>query len=170
MRYGSVEAMRAIFPGSFDPFHIGHFDVMVRASAIFDSVVVALLQNSQKTGRVDKNVRSLIISDAIQHARTTHGRNNIELYVAPEGSSLFEAAWKNEAWTIVRGIRPDDAVYECNIAYANNSISSGQLGTVLLPSSPALSWCSSTIAWEMIKYGKQSEVIPWRDYGFFQNR
>ena len=59
---------KAIFPGSFDPFTIGHMDVLHSALQLFDSIIIAVGCNSMKKGLFDTNTRVSIIEDAIAAA------------------------------------------------------------------------------------------------------
>ena len=137
---------KAIISGSFDPITTGHVDLVRRASAIFDEVVVVVLSNAEKNcGVFTPDERLELCSAAVS---------------AIDGASAMlwegltsEAAHKVGADFIVRGARSaTDFDYEYELSNIMKRFD-GRFETVILPASPALSMISSTYARELIKYG-----------------
>ena len=139
--------MRAcIIPGSFDPFTLGHLDIVKRAAKIFDKVYVAIMINSAKTGTFDFSKRKKIAELSCE------GLENVEIITAD--GLLCELCRALGVQAIVKGVRnSQDFVYEQNMAGMNKFLNS-ELETVFLPANPELSFVSSTFARDLLKYGK----------------
>ena len=137
--------MRAcIIPGSFDPFTLGHLDVVKRASGLFDKVYVAIMVNSSKQGRFDFSQRKRIAE------LSCAGLQNVEIITAD--GLLCDLCRALGVYAIVKGVRnAQDFTYEQNMAGMNKFLNS-DVETLFLPSSPELSFLSSTFARELIKY------------------
>ena len=145
----------AIFPGSFDPFTKGHYDIVVRSIHLFDKVVIAIGYNAQKNMRyfevewmVDK-INSLFKDE-----------DRVETIVYDELTA--ELAKKMKAEFLVRGLRnTTDFEYENSISQVNRSINKN-LETVFLITSPELAQISSTIIREVHRYGGDvSSFLPY---------
>ena len=136
---------RAIFPGSFDPFTIGHYDIVMRGLELFDEIVIGIGHNSQKQSTFPLEQR---IKD-IQQAFTNEPRVQVEIY---HGLTIDFAA-KQQAQAILRGVRSvQDFEYERNIAEANKQLCG--IETVLLYTSPEYAHISSSLVRELHAYGK----------------
>ena len=59
----------AVYPGTFDPFTLGHLDVVIRASRIFDKVIIAVAENDSKNPLFSVNERSSIIKQVIKETK-----------------------------------------------------------------------------------------------------
>lgn len=143
----------AICPGSYDPVTVGHIDIIRRAAALFDEVVVLVAVNSAKKTMftTQQRVEMLRLATAdIPGVRVD----------CSEGL-LADYAQKCGACALVKGVRnAQDLDYELPMAYANRYLQT-ELDTVLLPASPAVSWISSTIVREMLRYNQNiSEMVP----------
>ena len=90
---------KAIFPGSFDPFTIGHMDVLHSALQLFDSIIIAVGCNSMKKGLFDTNTRVSIIEDAIAAA----GLSNVS--VCTYSNLTIDFCREIGVNCIVRGLR-----------------------------------------------------------------
>ena len=135
-----------IIPGSFDPFTLGHLDVVRRASKLFDKVYVAIMVNSAKQGTFDFAQRKKIAE------LSCAGIENVEIITA-DGllADLYRALG---ACAIVKGVRnSQDFSYEFNMAGMNRHINP-DAETVFLPCSPEFSFVSSTLVRELIKHQK----------------
>ena len=143
---------RAIFPGSFDPFTIGHYDIVVRGLDIFDEIVIGIGKNSQKTTTFSLEERLAAIQQAFAH----EPRVKVEVY---EGLTIDFAA-QYDSKHILRGVRSvKDFEYERDIAEANKQLSG--IETVVLYTRPELAHISSSLVRELYAYGKDiSEMIP----------
>ena len=142
---------KCIVPGSFDPFTIGHFDIVVRASQLFDKVYVAVMVNSEKKGMLDFAQRKRI-------AELSCGNiPNVEIITA--GGTLVDLCRALGACAVVKGVRNTiDFDYEKGLASMNRHLDF-QLETVLLPSTPDYDYISSSFAREIIKYGKSLDGV-----------
>lgn len=136
---------RAIFPGSFDPFTIGHYDIVMRGLELFDEIIIGIGHNSSKRSSFPLELR---IKD-IQQAFTGEPRVKVEAY---EGLTIdFAAAHK--AQCILRGVRSvQDFEYERNIAEANKQLCG--IETVLLYTRPEYAHISSSLVRELYSYNK----------------
>ncbi len=137
--------MRAcIIPGSFDPFTIGHLDIVARASKLFDKVYVAIMVNPEKQGTFDFRQRKLIAE------ATCTGISNVSVITAD--GLLADLCVALGACAIVKGIRNStDLDYETSMAEANHFLAPA-VETVFIPASAECSFISSTLVRELIKY------------------
>lgn len=145
----------AIYPGSFDPITLGHLDVVVRASKMFDKVYIVIMQNSKKRNLFSEEERCAMIQASIEEA----GLTNVEVEVG-HGLTVNYAKEKN-ASVIIRGLRATmDFEYEIQIASVNMSLAP-QIETIFLPTKPELSFISSTAVKE-IAMAKESltHLVP----------
>lgn len=148
----SSSAKTAFFPGSFNPFTIGHKSIVERALTIFDTVVIGIGHNIAKepTEEVDQRVKQ--IADIF--------RNNDSVNVISYSGLSVEAAKSVEADCMIRGVRSaSDYEYELNLADANRDISG--IETLLLPALPQYSFISSSMVRELQAFGSDvSKYLP----------
>ncbi|HEV2739084.1 MAG TPA: pantetheine-phosphate adenylyltransferase [Candidatus Elarobacter sp.] len=143
----------AIYPGSFDPMTRGHLDVIERAAAIFDKVVVAVVVNPQKREPLFTLAeREKMISASVAHlpnVEVTHFRGLLADFVRGTGATV-----------IVKGLRVvSDFESEMSTALMNRSLSA--VDTVFLPSDPRWSFVSSTLVKEVYSLGADvAEYVP----------
>ncbi len=105
----------AIYPGSFDPLTMGHVDIIARGSALFDKIVVAVLENAEKDPVFSVAERLEMIEE------TFADRSNVEADAF--SGLLVEYAKKKGAIAIVRGIRAiSDFEYEFQMALMNRRL------------------------------------------------
>ncbi len=143
----------AICPGSFDPVTVGHMDIITRAAALFDQVVVLVSVNSAKRGFFTPQQRVALLQAACA------GLVNVQVVSTPE--LVADVARRMGATVLVKGLRTGaDFEYEAPIAQVNSRLCPG-LESVYLAAAPAVSWVSSTVAREMLRYGQSTEgIIP----------
>ena len=142
---------KCVVPGSFDPFTIGHFDIVVRASKLFDKVYVAIMVNSDKKGMLDFSQRKKIAELSCANLP------NVEVITA--GGTLVDLCRALGACAIVKGVRNTiDFDYEKGLASMNRHLAF-ELETVFLPATPDYDYISSSFAREVIKYGKSLDGI-----------
>ena len=141
-----------VCPGSFDPITLGHLDVIERAAALFDKVVVCVMVNGVKnTGMFTGEERLELVKLATEHL------GNVEA-VRCEGL-LADFAEAQGACALVKGVRNSgDFDWEYQMACINRSLCS-ELETVLLPAAAEHVYFSSTMAREMIKY--KQDLTPY---------
>ena len=135
----------AIFPGSFDPFTIGHYDIVKRALTLFDKIVIGIGQNQAKQSTFNLTERL----ERIEKAFADESRVVVTTY---DGLTV-DFARKHGATHIVRGVRSTiDFEYERNIAEANRQLSG--IETVLLYTSPEYGHISSTLVRDLHAHGR----------------
>lgn len=142
----------AIFPGSFDPFTIGHHSIVERALPLFDKIVVAVGMNSKKHSFLPEIDRL----DAIRHLYADEPRVEVIAY----SGLTVEAAEQCGARYILRGVRTvKDFEYEKTLADINRKIAG--LETVLLYTLPEYGSISSSIVRELISLGRDvTDLLP----------
>ncbi len=142
----------AIISGSFDPITVGHMDIIVRASRLFDKVVIAISPNSEKKGFLPFDVQLEAVRTSVKDL------SNVSA-VQIEGL-LAEFCKNYENPVIVRGARTgSDFDYERSLFVINKGLS--DIETVILPAESGMDHISSTYVRELIKYQKPiDEVVP----------
>jgi len=142
---------RAVFPGSFDPFTIGHLDVLKSSLRLFDSVVIAVGYNLQKGGYFSVEERIEIIRQSVAHLKHVE----IESY----SGMTIDFCNKTGAEFIIRGVRSTtDFDFERVIAQANTKMSPN-IQTVFIPSSPEYSFISSTVVRDVLVNGGDAGIF-----------
>lgn len=142
----------ALFPGTFDPFTIGHLSLIERGLELVDEIIIAIGTNQHKATFYTIEQRLNTIAALF--------RNNPAITVeAYEGLTVDFARTKGARF-ILRGIRSvDDFEYEKNIADVNRQISG--IETFVLFTEPKHTHISSSIVRELLSYGKDaSEFLP----------
>ncbi len=134
---------RAACPGSFDPVTHGHLDVIRRAAALFDEVVVAVGVNASKNRLFTDGERIDLLE------RATADLPGVRV----EGFSDLLTTWCAERGVdaIVKGLRGGDLDYEMQMAQMNASLTGVE--TVFLPTSPQWSFVSSSLVKEVATFG-----------------
>ena len=136
---------KAIFPGSFDPFTIGHYSVVKRGLELFDHITIGVGSNFSKKSFFTLEKRL----DIIRQAFHDEPRVSVKAY----DSLTIDFAKEEKADFILRGVRSaNDFEYEKSIADINKRLSS--IETVLLFTEPQHSAVSSTIVRDLLNYGK----------------
>ncbi|MEM7699017.1 MAG: pantetheine-phosphate adenylyltransferase [Verrucomicrobiota bacterium] len=131
----------AIYPGSFDPIHNGHLDVIERATRLWDKVIVAVAVNRSKTGLFAVEERVGLIEQATAHLE------GIE--VSSFDGLLVNFFQEREADVILRGIRAvSDFEYEFQMALMNRSLED-ELDTVFMMPTQENIYLSSRIVKEV---------------------
>ena len=145
--------LRAIYPGSFDPVTLGHYDIIERSSKIFDRLIVGVLNTSAKSPLFSVEERVKMLKDV------TKRLPNVEV-MAFDGL-LIDFARAKEAQVIVRGLRAvTDFEYELQMAQTNHKLEPS-VETVFLTTSLEYSYLSSTIVKEVAFYhGDISKFVP----------
>lgn len=136
---------RAIFPGTFDPFTVGHYSVVKRALTFMDEVIISIGINESKRTWFPTEKRL----DMIRKLYADDPRVKVMAY---DGLTIDFAIEQN-AQVIIRGIRTvRDFEYEETIADVNRKLSG--IETILLFTEPELTSVSSTIVRELLQFGK----------------
>ncbi len=144
----------AVFPGSFDPMTNAHLDVARRAAALFDRLVVGVLNNPRKSPLFSVEERIAQISAAV-----TEFGSNVE--VAGFDGLTVDFARSREARFIVRGLRAvSDFEAELQMAHTNRKLQPG-VDTVFLMSALDYGYLSSSLAKEVAQFGGEiGDMVP----------
>ena len=136
---------RCVCPGSYDPVTLGHADVVRRAAALYDEVVVAVLHNPAKRGTFSPDERRDLILDGCGDL----GNVRVELFA---DRLLVDVCREGDATAIVKGLRGGtDFAYELPMALMNRHLTG--IETVFLPGDPSLEHISSSLVKEVARYG-----------------
>ena len=135
----------AVYPGTFDPVTYGHLDVILRASKLFDCVIVGVLHNSSKSPLFSVEERVNILEKA------TKDMPNV--VIRPFDGLSVNFARENHAQVIIRGLRAvTDFEYELQMAQTNRVLAP-DVDTVFLTTSLEYAYLSSTILKEVAHFG-----------------
>ena len=147
----------ALYPGSFDPVTNGHLDVLTRALAVFDQVVVAVLENPRKQALLPAETRSVVLEAAIRDA----GIDPDHASVATFDGLTVDAAESHGARWIVRGLRAiSDFEVEGQLAH-NNRVLAPDIDTVFFMTSAEFGYVSSSLVKEIAMFGGDvSTMVP----------
>ena len=153
----------ALFPGSFDPFTIGHADIVRRGLLLFDRIVVAVGYNAQKTSATAVEERVA----AIERVYADEPRVKVISY----SDLTVDLAQREDARFLLRGVRSvKDFEYERDMAAVNRDLTApatvpeatvpeGPLETVLLIADPRYAHISSSVVRELQSYGR--DITPY---------
>ncbi|MET3288423.1 UNVERIFIED_CONTAM: pantetheine-phosphate adenylyltransferase [Brevibacillus sp. OAP136] len=143
----------AVCPGSFDPITNGHLDIISRAAAIFDKVIVAVLTNSKKTPLFSVEERMELIRSV------TADYPNVE--VDTFGGLLIDYMKKRKAQVLIKGLRAvSDFEYEMQMASVNKKLDDS-VETFFMMTSNQYSYLSSSIVKEVARYhAAVSDLVP----------
>ena len=144
----------AVYPGTFDPVTYGHLDVILRASKLFDCVIVGVLHNSSKSPLFSVEERVNILKKATQDIPNVEVRSFSGLAV--------DFAKECQAHTIVRGLRAiTDFEYELQMAQTNRMLSHGKIDTVFLTTSLEYAYLSSSAIKQIASFdGDITPCVP----------
>ena len=144
----------AIFPGTFDPFTNGHHDIVMKATKLFDKVIIAFGVNSQKQ-------RMFPLEIIVDKLKVFYA-NNPKIEIVDYNEITVDFAKKMNAICIVRGLRNGtDFNYEKPIALINSKLNS-KIETLFLIANSENESISSTILRDLYKYKKDiSGYVPY---------
>jgi len=143
----------ALFPGSFDPFHNGHLEIVERASRLFDEVVVAALRNPQKGAPLfNLAERQEMIEESLAHVRTVR--------IVSVETLVVTLAREVGASVIVKGLRAvSDFENELQMAQMNQHLSG--IETLFIPTHSTHSFIASKLLREVARLGGDvSGLVP----------
>lgn len=145
---------RAIYPGSFDPVTYGHLDIIKRSAAMFDEVIVGVLNNSAKNPLFSIAERTQMLEEVV--------RDFDNVSVICFDGLLVDYMTEHDISVIVRGLRAiTDFDYELQIAQSNRKVSKETIDTVFLTTSIDYAYLSSSMVREYASYGTDvSEFVP----------
>jgi pantetheine-phosphate adenylyltransferase len=136
---------RVLYPGSFDPIHNGHLEIIETASRLFDEVVVAAMRNPQKGEPLFSfDERQAMLEESVGHL------DNVR--VTMFSSLVVDLAHEIDADFIVKGLRAvSDFESELQMAQMNHKISG--VDTLFIPSASGNSFLASRLIREIAKFG-----------------
>lgn len=141
---------KAIFPGSFDPITLGHFDIIQRSIPLFDEIIVAIGVNAEKKYMFSLEERKRFIELSFI--------NEPKVSVITYEGLTIDLCKKMKAQFILRGLRnPADFEFEKAIAHTNRRLS--KIETVFLLTASKTSYISSSIVRDVIRNGGEYEML-----------
>jgi pantetheine-phosphate adenylyltransferase len=143
---------KAVFPGSFDPITLGHYDIIKRGVSLFDEVIVAIGINADKKYMFSLEDRKRFIEEAF--------KDEPKVSVVTYEGLTIDLCRKLEAKFILRGLRnPADFEFEKAIAHTNRKLS--KIETVFLLTASNTSYISSSIVRDVIRNnGDYTVLVP----------
>jgi pantetheine-phosphate adenylyltransferase len=149
-----MEKKIALFPGSFDPITLGHFDIIKKALPLFDKIIIAIGKNDQKKYMFSLSERK----KWIQNCFACESKIEIATY----SGLTVEFCEEKKAQFILRGLRnPSDFEFEKAICYTNRKLSENKIETLFLLTSSKYSYISSSIVRDVItNKGDYSLLTP----------
>ncbi|MEL4308106.1 pantetheine-phosphate adenylyltransferase [Joostella sp. CR20] len=143
---------KAIFPGSFDPITLGHYDIISRGITLFDELVIAIGINADKKYMFSLEERKHFIEQAF--------KDQPKVSVMTYEGLTVDFCKKIDAQFILRGLRnPADFEFEKAIAHTNRKLS--EIETVFLLTSSGKSYISSSIVRDVIRNnGDYTGLVP----------
>ena len=138
----------AVYPGTFDPLTLGHFDLIVRSSALFDRVIIAVAGVSGKaTAMFSPAERMAMITEDAAHA----GLSNVE--VDALDTLLVNYCRRRQVRVVIRGLRAySDFEYEFQMALTNRKLAA-EIETLFLMPNEEHSYVTASTVREVIRYG-----------------
>ncbi|MBS3738735.1 pantetheine-phosphate adenylyltransferase [Mesohalobacter halotolerans] len=141
---------RAVFPGSFDPLTMGHYDIICRGMTLFDEIILAIGVNANKKYMFSLEERKQFLTEAF--------KNDAKIKVDTYKGLTVDYCVEQEADFILRGLRnPADFEFEKAIAHTNRKLQ--KIETVFLLTSSGKSYISSSIVRDVIRNGGDYTVL-----------
>ncbi|MFD2530747.1 MULTISPECIES: pantetheine-phosphate adenylyltransferase [Polaribacter] len=143
---------RAIFPGSFDPITLGHFDIIERGVTLFDELIIAIGVNADKKYMFSLEERKNFIEECF--------KDNPKIKVVTYKGLTVDFCEQNDVDFILRGLRnPADFEFEKAIAHTNRDLAA--IETVFLLTAASTSYISSSIVRDVIRNnGDYTKLVP----------
>ncbi|MDN6162454.1 MAG: pantetheine-phosphate adenylyltransferase [Atopostipes sp.] len=147
---------KAIYAGSFDPFTLGHLDIVNRASTMFDEVIIAISTNTSKKSLFTSDEKKEMIRKVIKK----HSKVNVQVIQFTD-QLIVDLAEREEAQVLLRGLRSSiDMEYEMNIASANKT-QNPSVESVFLMAAEEYRFISSSLIKELAQFnGDVSTMVP----------
>ena len=149
----------AVYPGSFDPITNGHLDVIARAAAVFDRVVIAVLANPKKAPLLSVDERTTVIHEALAASTATIPSDHVA--VESFDGLTVDLCRRLDARFIVRGLRAiSDFETEMLLAHNNRRLAH-DIDTVFFMTSIEHSYVASSLVKEIAAFGGDvSAMVP----------
>ena len=146
---------RAVYPGSFNPIHNGHLDIIGRAARVFDEVIVAIYENTQKTELFTTQERMELIEIGVKN------RNLSNVKVASFSGLTVNYVKSVDAFVIIRGLRVfSDFEFEFRLALANHRLAPDIEVVSFIASEETIHISSSTVREIASLEGDVSSFVP----------
>ena len=139
---------KAVYPGTFDPMTLGHFDLIKRASKLYDKLIVAVAATSKKQGALfDAEERLSMIREDVRKAKL----RNVEVKILD--TLLVDFCRREKARVVIRGVRVySDFEYEFQMALTNRRMAS-EIETLFMMPSENLAYVTASTVREIESYG-----------------
>ena len=143
----------AIYPGSFDPVHLGHIDVIMRSTQIFSGVIVAVAASKAKGPLFSVESRIAMLHESLG--------DNPAVTILPLAGLLVDFARLHDVFTVIRGLRAvSDFEFEFQMALMNRKLEP-RLETVYLTPKEDYTYISSRIVKEVALFGGDvTQFVP----------
>ncbi len=144
----------AVYPGTFDPLTLGHFDLLRRSASLFDKVIVVVAGVSIKaTGMFDLHARMAMIRESVDEA----GMKNVE--IDRLDCLLVDYCRRNRVGVVVRGLRVySDFEYEFQMALTNRKLDPG-IETLFMMPNENYSYVTASTIREIVRYGGDTHAF-----------
>ena len=139
---------KAVYPGTFDPMTLGHFDLIKRASKLYDKLIVAVAATSKKQGALfDAEERLAMIREDVHKAKL----RNVEVKILD--TLLVDFCRREKARVVIRGVRVySDFEYEFQMALTNRRMAP-EIETLFMMPSENLAYVTASTVREIESYG-----------------
>ena len=139
---------KAVYPGTFDPMTLGHFDLIQRAATLYDRLVVAVAATSKKQGALfDAKTRMAMIREDVRRA----GLENVEVKLLD--CLLVDFCRREKVKVVIRGVRVySDFEYEFQMALTNRRMAP-EIETMFMMPSESLAYVTASTVREIASYG-----------------
>ncbi|MBQ3315761.1 MAG: pantetheine-phosphate adenylyltransferase [Kiritimatiellae bacterium] len=139
---------KAVYPGTFDPMTLGHFDLIQRAAKLYDRLVVAVAATSKKQGALfDAKTRMAMIREDVRRA----GLENVEVKLLD--CLLVDFCRREKVKVVIRGVRVySDFEYEFQMALTNRRMAP-EIETMFMMPSESLAYVTASTVREIASYG-----------------
>lgn len=145
--------LTAVYPGTFDPITNGHLDIIERASALFDQVIVTVALNSNKTPLFTKDERK----DMIENVISAYNNVTVDMF----DGLLVDYSQKMGAEVVIRGLRAvSDFEYEFQMSLTNRKLAP-EITTIFLMPNEKYTYLNSSLIRELAKFNADiSDFVP----------
>ena len=145
---------KAVYPGTFDPMTLGHFDLIKRAAKLYDRLVVAVAASSKKQGALfDAKDRLAMIREYVRRARL----KNVEVKLLD--TLLVDFCRRENAYVVIRGVRVySDFEYEFQMALTNRRMAP-EIETLFMMPSENLAYVTASTVREIASYGGETAAF-----------
>lgn len=144
----------AVYPGTFDPMTLGHFDLIKRAADLYDRLIVAVAATSTKNGALfDAEQRLAMIREDVEGA----GLKNVNVELLD--TLLVDFCRRNGVRTVIRGVRVySDFEYEFQMALTNRRLAP-EIETLFMMPSESLAYVTASTVREIARYGGDTSTF-----------